>query len=396
MGEIGINGATKQFPNGVVAVDNVSIDIDDGEFVVLVGPSGCGKTTLLRLIAGLEDVSDGGIWIGGREVTRLPPKQRDIAMVFQNYALYPHMTVAENLGFALRLNRASRAEIAERVERVARILGLEPMLRRKPATLSGGQRQRVAIGRAMVREPAAFLMDEPLSNLDAKLRVQMRGELARLHERLRTTTVFVTHDQIEAMTLGDRVAVMRDGVLKQIDTPGRLYARPDNLFVASFIGSPSMNLFEATLEGDQLMFGGQRLPLVAGLLPGDWTGRRVIVGIRPPDLEDAEIAGRGRPTIDVKVDVVEELGAETQLLFSLDTDVPSSAITADDDAADEVMLVHDDAHDLQHVFTAQVDPSTTARPGSRIRLAVDPAKLYFFDPANGAALRAGRALAASA
>jgi multiple sugar transport system ATP-binding protein len=267
MSKIVLDSVSKVFGSEVVAVDDVSLDIEDGEFMVLVGPSGCGKSTILRLLAGLEDVTSGEIFIGDRQVTDLPPKQRDVAMVFQNYALYPHMSVEQNLGFGLKLRHTPRDEARTRVAEVARILELDALLDRKPAALSGGQRQRVAMGRAMVRQPLAFLMDEPLSNLDAKLRVQMRAELARLHERLRTTTVYVTHDQIEAMTLGNRVAVMKDGVLQQVDTPQALFNAPLNLFVAAFIGSPPMNLVEAVVQRGELAFASYRfvLPPGAGL-----------------------------------------------------------------------------------------------------------------------------------
>src|SRR5512134_98483 len=261
MARIALEGVTKIFGGTVVAVDDLSLEIADGEFMVLVGPSGCGKSTILRILAGLEEVTAGEVTIGDRQVTDLPPKDRDVAMVFQNYALYPHMTVEENLGFGLRLRKLPKAETRERVMRAARILGLETLLDRKPAALSGGQRQRVAMGRAMVREPVAFLMDEPLSNLDAKLRVQMRAQLAQLHERLGTTTVYVTHDQVEAMTLGERVAVLRDGVLQQVDIPQRLYSHPVNLYVAAFIGSPPMNLVEAHIERGRVSFAGFEVPL---------------------------------------------------------------------------------------------------------------------------------------
>jgi multiple sugar transport system ATP-binding protein len=260
MARVVLDHVTKVFGSDVVAVDDVSLEVRDGEFMVLVGPSGCGKSTILRIVAGLEEVTAGEVSIGDRQVTDLPSKDRDIAMVFQNYALYPHMTVEQNLSFGLRLRKTPKAERNERVLDAARILGLEPLMERKPGELSGGQRQRVAMGRAMVREPAAFLMDEPLSNLDAKLRVQMRAELTRLHERLGTTTLYVTHDQVEAMTLGHRVAVLRDGILQQVDTPQRLYGEPDNLFVAAFIGSPPMNLVEATAAGGRVRFGGFDLP----------------------------------------------------------------------------------------------------------------------------------------
>ena len=285
---IRLEGVTKVFGTDVTAVDDVSLDIADGEFMVLVGPSGCGKSTLLRLIAGLEAVSAGRVFIGSADVTDVRPQDRDLAMVFQNYALYPHMTVAQNLAFGLRLRRIPKAERARRALEVGRKLGLEELLDRKPSELSGGQRQRVAMGRAMVREPKAFLMDEPLSNLDAKLRVTMRAELARLHERLGVTTVYVTHDQVEAMTLGHRVAVLRDGILQQVDTPQRLFREPANLFVASFIGSPSMNLVEAELVDGKLRFGEHALPLAE---TARLAQRRVILGIRPTDFGDGGVIG---------------------------------------------------------------------------------------------------------
>ncbi len=289
MAGITLDGVSKVFAGGVQAVDNVSLEIGDGEFMVLVGPSGCGKTTILRMVAGLEEVTDGEIAIGDRVVTDLAPKDRDIAMVFQNYALYPHMTVEQNLGFGLKLRKTPKVEIKRRVDDVAHILGLDPLLKRKPAALSGGQRQRVAMGRAMVREPRAFLMDEPLSNLDAKLRVQMRAELARLRDRLKTTTVYVTHDQVEAMTLGDRVAVMRDGVLQQCDTPQNLFKFPVNLFVAAFIGSPAMNLVEAKVTGGNVEFAGFSLPAPPREGLAAYEGRSVILGIRPSDFDDAAL-----------------------------------------------------------------------------------------------------------
>ena len=307
MAGITLDGVSKVFAGGVQAVDNVSLEIGDGEFMVLVGPSGCGKTTILRMVAGLEEVTDGEIAIGDRVVTDLAPKDRDIAMVFQNYALYPHMTVEQNLGFGLKLRKTPKVEIKRRVDDVAHILGLDPLLKRKPAALSGGQRQRVAMGRAMVREPRAFLMDEPLSNLDAKLRVQMRAELARLRDRLKTTTVYVTHDQVEAMTLGDRVAVMRDGVLQQCDTPQNLFKFPVNLFVAAFIGSPAMNLVEAKVTGGKVEFAGFSPARAAARRPGGVRGpqrhprhpavrlrrRRARARPRSPDDLGRRVRGRG-------------------------------------------------------------------------------------------------------
>ena len=309
MGRIVLEHVSKEFPGGVQAVRDVSLEIDNGEFMVLVGPSGCGKTTILRMIAGLDEVTDGEVTIGDRVVTDDKPKDRDIAMVFQNYALYPHMTVEQNIGFGMRLRRTPKPVIRQRVGGAAEVLGLLDYLARKPADLSGGQRQRVAIGRAMVREPQAFLMDEPLSNLDAKLRVQMRTELARLHKQLATTIVYVTHDQVEAMTLGTRVAVVRDGVLQQVDTPQALFHHPVNLFVAGFIGSPTMNLVEAAVTGDKLEFGGHRLPLPAGGDLDAYNGRRIILGIRPSDFEDAEVWRDERlPVVEVTAEVVEDLG----------------------------------------------------------------------------------------
>src|SRR5690349_19866444 len=304
MARIVLQEVTKRFGKDVVAVDRVSMEIADGEFMVLVGPSGCGKTTLLRIVAGLEEVSDGEVVIGDRIVTDLAPKHRDIAMVFQNYALYPHMTVAQNIAIGLRLRKRPKAEVAEKVRDAAGVLGLVPLLDRKPSELSGGQRQRVAMGRAMVREPQAFLMDEPLSNLDAKLRVTLRGELARRHDRLGVTTVYVTHDQVEAMTLGQRVAVLRDAVLQPSDTPQNLFHRPANLFVAAFMGSPSMNVVEAELERDRVAFAGLSLPLrpdspVAGVR------RRLILGIRPTDLRHTDDAPGEQPRLTVRADVIE-------------------------------------------------------------------------------------------
>ena len=296
------------------AVRGIDLDISDKEFVVLVGPSGCGKSTTLRMIAGLEDITGGDVLIGGDVVNDVPPKDRDIAMVFQNYALYPHMSVYENMSFGLRLKKVAKAEIARRVENAAQILDITELLQRKPKQLSGGQRQRVAMGRAIVRHPKAFLMDEPLSNLDAKLRVSMRAQLASLHARLGTTTIYVTHDQVEAMTLGQRVAVMRDGLIQQVDTPQALYATPTNLFVAAFIGSPAMNLVEADVHEGLLEFGGFRIPLPG---PPPATSR-VIAGLRPEAFEDGALADPSLPRIDVRVEVVEELGADTHVLFRVD------------------------------------------------------------------------------
>jgi multiple sugar transport system ATP-binding protein len=385
--EIVLDKLSKVFPGGVTAVDNVSLTIGSGEFLVLVGPSGCGKSTLLRMIAGLEEVTAGTISIGGQDVTELPPRARDIAMVFQSYALYPHMTVRQNLGYGLKVRKTAKHEVAERVARAAELLGLDELLDRKPAALSGGQRQRVAMGRAIVREPQAFLMDEPLSNLDAKLRVSMRAQLGALHSRLATTTIYVTHDQIEAMTLGQRVAVMRDGRIQQVDTPQELYARPANLYVAAFIGSPAMNLVEAEVANGQVRFGGFAIPLPsADATPNG----RVVVGLRPEAFEDSAFADPSLPRLDVNVEVVEELGADTHVLFTVDeprVDVTEvRAATGDEDAALGAVE--------GTLFTARVDPGTAAKPGHPLRLAVDPSRFHYFDAETGLRLEPQRALAA--
>ncbi|HJQ48956.1 MAG TPA: sn-glycerol-3-phosphate ABC transporter ATP-binding protein UgpC [Gaiellaceae bacterium] len=383
MAEINLDNVSKVFSGGVTAVDDVSLRIGGGEFLVLVGPSGCGKSTLLRMIAGLERLSDGTISIGERDVTDLPPRSRDVAMVFQSYALYPHMTVRENLGYGLKVRKTPKHEIRQRVDRAAGLLGLDQLLDRKPAALSGGQRQRVAMGRAIVREPQAFLMDEPLSNLDAKLRVSMRAQLGALHARLATTTVYVTHDQIEAMTLGQRVAVMREGRIQQVDTPQELYARPANLFVAAFIGSPAMNLVEAEIADGELRFGGYAIPLGArSVAPAG----RVIAGIRPEAFGDAAFAEPSLPQIDVQVEVVEELGADTHVIFTVDA--PRVEVSEVREAAgdEDAALVAVEGS----LFTARVDPQTSARPGAQLRLAVDPARFHYFDPETGLRLEQSR------
>jgi multiple sugar transport system ATP-binding protein len=385
--EIVLDNVSKVFSGGVVAVDGVSLTIGSGEFLVLVGPSGCGKSTLLRMIAGLEEATGGTISIGGRDVTDLPPRARDIAMVFQSYALYPHMTVRQNLGYGLKVRKTSKHEIGERVARAAQLLGLDELLDRKPAALSGGQRQRVAMGRAIVREPQAFLMDEPLSNLDAKLRVSMRAQLAALHGRLATTTIYVTHDQIEAMTLGQRVAVMRDGRIQQVDTPQALYARPTNLYVAAFIGSPAMNLVEAEVAGGQVRFGGYAIPLPATNTTPDG---RVIVGIRPEAFEDSAFAEPSLPRMDVTVEVVEELGADTHVLFSVaEPRVEVGEVRAATGEENATMGAVEGS-----LFTARVDPATAAKPAASLRLAVDPSRFHYFVPETGLRLEAGRELAA--
>jgi multiple sugar transport system ATP-binding protein len=385
MSRIVLESVTKVFSGNVTAVDDVDLTIDSGEFMVLVGPSGCGKSTLLRMIAGLEEVTEGTILIGDRDVTELAPRARDIAMVFQNYALYPHMSVGKNLGYGLKVRKTPRAEIDRRVAEAARLLGLEDLLDRRPAALSGGQRQRVAMGRAIVREPAAFLMDEPLSNLDAKLRVGMRAELSRLHDRLGVTTVYVTHDQIEAMTLGQRVAVMRDGLIQQVDKPQVLYRRPANLFVAAFIGSPSMNLVEGQIKDGFVELAGFRMPLAEDRRPT--RDGRAIVGIRPEDFEDAAYAESGRPEVEVEVAVVEELGAEAHVIFPVDAaPVEAEDLRAvHDERESEARLLADDARAL---FTARVDARTAARAGGKLRLAVNPSAFHFFDADTGASLTA--------
>jgi len=398
MAKVVLQGITKRFGSDVVAVDDVSLEIGDGEFMVLVGPSGCGKSTILRIVAGLEELTAGEVLIGERQVTDLPPKSRDVAMVFQNYALYPHMTVEQNLGFGLRLRGTPKDEIRRRVHDVAKTLVLESLLSRKPAALSGGQRQRVAMGRAMVREPQVFLMDEPLSNLDAKLRVQMRAELARLRDRLQTTTIYVTHDQVEAMTLGDRVAVMNDGMLQQVDVPQRLFNHPANLFVAAFIGSPSMNLVEATVQDSHVRFGPFSLPLPTGRDLSSVRGRTVVLGIRPHDLEDADVRRSDLPTMEVRADVVEELGSETHVIFTVDappviTQQTEAARSSDEEVAEVVPL---SAAEGKSSFTARVDPRTASRPGETVRLSVDPNRFYFFDPASGVAIGAAVEAAAQA
>ncbi len=390
MAQIVLDHVDKVYPGGVKGVDGLSLDIADSEFMVLVGPSGCGKSTALRSIAGLEEISSGTISIGGRVVNDLPPKDRDIAMVFQNYALYPHMTVEQNLAFGLQQRKMPRDQISRRVGDVARMLGLEQYLKRKPAALSGGQRQRVAMGRAIVREPQAFLMDEPLSNLDAKLRVSMRASLTQLHERLGVTTVYVTHDQVEAMTLGHRVCVLRDGKLQQVDSPQALFNAPVNLFVAGFIGSPAINFATATLvrdDGPAVVFGAQRLPLPASAFTGrpgldSYAGRELIIGIRPSDFEDASLADPAWPRLPIRADVTEELGSEIHVIFSLD--IPpvrhasiSDAIAGDGDETAIVMAGG------KSQWTARVAARSQIRPGEQSELAVNSGSLQFFDAETG-------------
>jgi multiple sugar transport system ATP-binding protein len=397
MAKIVLDTVSKVFGSDVIAVNNVSLEILDGEFMVLVGPSGCGKSTILRILAGLEEVTAGEVIIGDTQVTDLPPKERDVAMVFQNYALYPHMTVEQNLGFGLRLRKTPKDDLRRRVADVAKILGLDPLMERKPAALSGGQRQRVAMGRAMVREPRAFLMDEPLSNLDAKLRVQMRAQLSLLHERLGTTTVYVTHDQVEAMTLGQRVAVLKDGILQQVDTPQTLYTHPTNLFVAAFIGSPPMNLVEARVREGSVSFAGFTIPLPQGATLPAYENKDVILGIRPSDLEDTAVWHNDRlPTIEVTAEVTEELGSEVNVIFAVDAPPVTTEDTikaaSDEGEADSVSLIADTSRLAR--FCARVDARTTCRPGQTITLSIDPARFHFFDPATGASIEAGSQVAA--
>jgi multiple sugar transport system ATP-binding protein len=386
--EIVLDHVSKRFPDGTMAVNDVDLNVDDGEFMILVGPSGSGKSTVLNMIAGLEDISEGELRIGGRVVNQLAPKDRDIAMVFQSYALYPHMTVRENMAFALKLAHAERAEIDRKVDLAADLLELSELLDRKPANLSGGQRQRVAMGRAIVRSPQAFLMDEPLSNLDAKLRVQMRTTVARLQNQLGTTTVYVTHDQTEAMTLGDRVAVMRAGVIQQVDTPEELYQRPRNLFVAGFIGSPAMNFLPGTLEDGRL-----RTALGDVTLPGDvrakvqraGAGRDLIVGIRPEHFEDAALVDGHRGeglTFKATVDVLESLGADKYAYFRLEG-ARATAQELEELAADAGT---GDAPGGSDQVVARLDPASRAREGQQLELWFDPARLYLFNPRNGAHL----------
>jgi multiple sugar transport system ATP-binding protein len=379
MAAIELEHVTKTFAGDVVAVDDVNLTIADGEFMVLVGPSGCGKSTLLRMIAGLEKITHGTISIGDLDVTELDPPDRDIAMVFQNYALYPHMNVRENLGFGLSVRRTPKREIVRRVQEVATLLGLQDLLERRPANLSGGQRQRVAMGRAIIREPKAFLMDEPLSNLDAKLRVGMRASLAQLHARLAVTSVYVTHDQTEAMTLGHRVAVMRDGRIVQVDVPQRLFHAPKDLFVAAFIGSPSMNLVEATLNADEIAFGQFRVPLDPVRRPARDI-KEVVLGIRPEGFNDAAHAKPHLPHLDVTVDVIEELGSDTHVFFRVAA--PRVTIDTRNASADEASLLAEE----DSLFTARVDPATTARKDAPLQLAVDPSSFHFFDVQTGESL----------
>ncbi len=381
MAEVVLEKVSKVYENGFQAVTDLDLSIRDGEFLVLVGPSGCGKSTALRMIAGLEEISGGEMRIGDRVVNNVESKDRDIAMVFQNYALYPHMTVYDNIGFALKLAKTPKDELDRRVHEAAKILELEDYLSRKPGQLSGGQRQRVAMGRAIVRQPAAFLMDEPLSNLDAKLRVQMRAEIAKLQRELGVTTFYVTHDQVEAMTMGDRVAVIKDGVLQQVDTPQNLYDSPDNIFVAAFIGSPSMNLYEATVTGTTLQLGSSQIEL--GEVPegvAALEGKTIVVGIRPEDMDDAELSKSdttGR-TIAATASLVESLGSEIMVHFEID----ARAVDAGDPDVLEELSDEDVAEAV-----ARFNPRSSARTGEPMTAVIDTDRLHFFDLDTGLSLR---------
>jgi multiple sugar transport system ATP-binding protein len=391
MAEITLDRLTKVYGDGTRAVSDLDLEIADGELVVLVGPSGCGKTSALRMVAGLEPITEGRVLIGGQVVNKLPPKDRDIAMIFQNYALYPHMSAFDNMAFGLKLRKVKKERRRDRVEGAAQTLGLAEVLPKKPRTLSGGQRQRVAMGRAIVREPQAFLMDEPLSNLDAKLRVEMRAEIARLQRDLGVTTIYVTHDQVEAMTLGDRVAIMRDGHLQQFDVPQRLYDEPANLFVAEFIGSPAMNLVSAELEradgGHQVHFGEHlvRVPdvvLHARPALSRYEGRRVILGVRPEDIEDASLGGDG-DQLSAVVDIREDMGSEVYVHFA----IGGTAVQTDEVAAavgeEAAEVAQVEAGAKGNVWVARLDRDTRAAEGERVDLAVDTARLHFFDPDTG-------------
>jgi multiple sugar transport system ATP-binding protein len=396
MARIELQDVSKVYGGNVRAVNGLSLDIPDGDFMVFVGPSGCGKSTALRMVAGLEEISEGEIRIGDRVVNDMPPKDRDIAMVFQNYALYPHMTVEDNLAFGLQLRKTPKEEQRKRVAEAAKMLALEPFLKRKPAALSGGQRQRVAMGRAIVRNPQAYLMDEPLSNLDAKLRVSMRAQLSSLHERLGVTTIYVTHDQIEAMTLGTRVAVLKDGELMQVNTPQVLFDAPENLFVATFIGSPAMNLAQAKLVrdgGPALVFADHKVALPAQLVSqrqglDGYFDRDLIIGLRPSSLEDASFVSDERPQVKGEVAVTEELGSEVNLIFHVA--VPQVhhqvMIAKFDKAAKDEVEAEELAGAGHSLWTARVNPKTQAKVGRTADLAIDTEGFHFFDLDTGHAI----------
>jgi multiple sugar transport system ATP-binding protein len=400
MAGVSFDQVSKVYPDGTRAVDGISLGIEDGEFMVLVGPSGCGKTTALRMVAGLEEISEGQIRIGERVVNHMPARDRDIAMVFQSYALYPHLSVYENIAFGLRLHKVPKDEVDKRVREAARILDLEPFLKRKPRALSGGQRQRVAMGRAIVRQPQAFLMDEPLSNLDAKLRVHMRAEVSRLQRDLGTTTIYVTHDQVEAMTMGDRVAVMRKGEIQQVETPQELYDRPVNLFVGGFIGSPAMNMLEATIEradgGLAAVAGSQRIALDQETLSARpalerYEGRPVVLGIRPEDLDDASLVSDAPEDKRLKgqVELREALGAEVMVHFSVDA---KPALTEDvrelaqDAGTAEATVQQSEEGGRGTVMVGRFSPRSRIREGEELEVAVDTRALHFFDAETGLAV----------
>jgi multiple sugar transport system ATP-binding protein len=386
MAEIQLKDVTKRYGDGTEAVKKMNLEIRDGEFMILVGPSGCGKSTALRMIAGLEDITEGELLIGGERVNELQPRDRDIAMVFQNYALYPHMTVRENMGFALKLAKEDKAEIDRRVEEAAQILDLTEHLERKPANLSGGQRQRVAMGRAIVRNPAAFLMDEPLSNLDAKLRVQMRAEVSRLQDRLGTTTIYVTHDQTEAMTLGDRVAVMRSGVIQQVDRPQELYERPRNLFVAGFIGSPSMNFMPGHVENGHVKLPMVDVPVPDALRGELEDGRKVVVGVRPEHMEDASLVSERHSGVVFKttIDLMESMGSELYAHFKVGSGVESDElrVLAEDAGAGELPRTAGE----EGRAIARLSADSNVRVGRESELWLETDKLQFFDPDSGRSL----------
>ncbi len=390
MAEVTLENINKVYPNGFQATHDLSLSVADGEFLVLVGPSGCGKSTALRMVAGLEEISSGTLKIDDRVVNDVEPKDRDIAMVFQNYALYPHMTVADNIGFALKLAKLPKAEIKERVTKAAEILDLTEELGRKPGQLSGGQRQRVAMGRAIVRQPKAFLMDEPLSNLDAKLRVAMRAEIASLQRNLGVTTLYVTHDQVEAMTMGDRVAVLNKGYLMQVDSPQDLYDSPDNVFVAGFIGSPAMNLMEGNLGGTakeptvEIGSVSVSIPSIEGKDLADYLGKKVVVGLRPEDMEDAVTVDNpdASRTFSTSARLVESLGSEIIVHFGLDAE-PYVVADAIDDEAEKGL-----SNDLDTAtFVARVSPRSPVRNGADLDLVIDVARFHFFDISTGSAIR---------
>jgi multiple sugar transport system ATP-binding protein len=389
MGAIEITNVGKVYPNGTRALEDVNITIDDGEFVVLVGPSGCGKTTLLRMVAGLEDITEGTIEIADKVVNEVAPKDRDIAMVFQNYALYPHMSVYDNMAFSLKLRKLPKDEIDSKVRDAAKTLEIDELLERKPKALSGGQRQRVAMGRAIVRNPQAFLMDEPLSNLDAKLRVQMRAELGQLHSQLQTTTLYVTHDQVEAMTMGDRVAVIRKGVLQQIDTPREIYLYPKNIFVAGFIGSPSMNFVYATVSpsGKSFKIKIGDVELNTSTAPealADFKGKEIVLGIRPEAFEDSVYAGKEfTEDFPVEITLLEQLGSDSYIHFYKDIKPVQT------EAIEEILA--DEGEDISVLgtetkFIARINPNATVDEGQKIKLKIDPTKLHYFDPDTGLAI----------